>query len=160
MSEMIDARLATAGKPCDLGNDPSKYLEHFEDWYDHTSLLADSIGIKDNAQKLKLFLLWGGRQFCRFAKESGVTTEGTTPDNLEAAIANIRKQGGEYVNLSMAMFKMMHARQGTKSFTEFAREVDDLAERCQFNTKPYDKKGPWRTLSYLARRSINFLWKH
>ena len=74
---MIDAGLATAGKPCDLGNDPSKYLEHFEDWYDHTSLLADSIGIKDNAQKLKLILLWVGRQFHRFAKEAGVTTEGT-----------------------------------------------------------------------------------
>ena len=136
---MIDAGLATAGKPCDLGNDPSKYLEHFEDWNDHTSLLADSIGIKDNAQKLKLVLLWGGRQFRRFAKETGVTTEGTSPDNLEAAIAKIRKHGGEHVNLSMAMFKLMHARQGMKSVTEFAREVDDLAERCQFHTKPCDK---------------------
>ena len=98
---------------------PFKYLEHFEDWYDHTSLLADSIGIQDNAQKLKLILLWGGRQFRRFAKEAGVTTEGTAPDNLEAAIAKIQKHGCEHFNLSMAMFKLMHAHQGTKPVTEF-----------------------------------------
>ena len=41
MAEVIDAALAKAGKQCDLGNDPAKYLERFEEWYGHTSLLAD-----------------------------------------------------------------------------------------------------------------------
>ena len=64
--------------------------------------------------------------------------EGTAPDNLEAVI-KIRKHGGKHVTLLMAMFKLMHVRQGSKSVTEFAREVHDLAERCQYDTKPYDK---------------------
>ena len=50
MTEVIDAALATAGKPCDLSDDPSKYLEKFEEWYEHTSLLADSIGVKDSPE--------------------------------------------------------------------------------------------------------------
>ena len=54
MTDVIDAALATAGTPCELGNDPSKYLERFEDWYEHTSLLADAIGITSDEQKLKL----------------------------------------------------------------------------------------------------------
>ena len=51
MAEVIDPALATAGKVCELGTDPSKYLEKFEDWYEHTSLLALEIGIKDDGQK-------------------------------------------------------------------------------------------------------------
>ena len=48
MAEVIDPPLATAGKPLELGQDPTKYLERFDLWYNHTSPLADSIGIKDN----------------------------------------------------------------------------------------------------------------
>ena len=33
----------------------------------------------------------------------------------------------------------MHARQGTKSVTEFVREIDELTDQCQFDTTPYDK---------------------
>ena len=104
MSEVVDPALATAGKTCDLGTDPSKYLEKFEDWYEHTSLLADSIGVKDKKQKLCLLLLWGGRQFRKFAKEAKVTTEGDTPDTLEQAITKIREQCGAHVNLSITVY--------------------------------------------------------
>ena len=90
MAEMIDAALATAGKPCELGNDPSKYLERFEDWYEHASLLADSIGVKDATQKLKLILLWGGRHFRRLVKDAEVKTDGETPDTLASALTKIR----------------------------------------------------------------------
>ena len=139
-AEVIDAALATAGKPCELGNDPSKYLERFEDWYEHTSLLADSIGVKHDGQKLKLILLWGGRQFRKYAKEAGVVMEGEAQDTLQAAITKIRKQCGTHVNLSMAVFKLMHTRQGTKSVTEFARDIEELSHQCQFETQPYDKE--------------------
>ena len=140
MAEVIDPALATAGKTCELGNDPSKYLEKFEDWYEHTSLLADSIGVKDDRQKLRLVLLWGGRQFRKFAKEADVKTEGESPDTLQQAIDKILRRCGSHVNLSMAVFKLMHTRQGTKSVTEFAREIDDLAEQCQFSSQPYTKE--------------------
>lgn len=140
MAEVIDPALATAGKICDMGNDPSKYLERFEDWYEHTSLLADSISIKDNKQKLRLILLWGGKHFRKFAKEAGVVTDGDTPDSLADAITKVRSKCGDHVNLSMAIFKLMHARQGTKSITEFAREVEDLATQCQFTEQPYTKE--------------------
>ena len=50
MAEVIDPALATAGKPLELGQDPTKYLERFDLWYNRTSLLADSIGVKDKQQ--------------------------------------------------------------------------------------------------------------
>ena len=63
MAEFIDAALATAGTPCVLGTDPSKFLEKFEDWYEHTSILADAVGVESEDLKLKLMLLWGGKDF-------------------------------------------------------------------------------------------------
>jgi hypothetical protein len=142
-AEVIDAALATAGKPCELGTDPAKYLERFEDWYEHTSLLADSVGIKNEHQKLRLVHLWGGKDIRKFSKEAGVVLEGDNPDNLDtlvAAIDKIRDRCGRHVNLSMSMFKLMHAKQGTKTVTEFARDVDAIATQCQFDTHPYTKE--------------------
>ena len=40
----------------------------------------------------------------------------------------------------MAMYKLMHAKQGTKTFTEFAKELDQLATQCQFDKNPYTKE--------------------
>ena len=57
MTEVIDAASVTAGKPCELGTDPAKYLETFEGWHEDTSLLADAIGIKQDEQKLRLMPL-------------------------------------------------------------------------------------------------------
>ena len=31
----------------------------------------------------------------------------------------------------------MHAKQGTKTVTEFAKELDQLATQCQFDKNPY-----------------------
>ena len=135
MTEVIDAALATAGKPCDLSDDPSKYLEKFEEWYEHTCLLADSIGVKDTAQKLRLILLWGGKEFRKFTRDAGLTAE----DTLDAAITKIRTHCAKHVNLSMAVFKLMHAQQGTKSITAFAKEIDELATQCQFTERQYTK---------------------
>ncbi|KAF0296163.1 hypothetical protein FJT64_006315 [Amphibalanus amphitrite] len=37
----------------------------------------------------------------------------------------------------MAVFRLMHARQGEKTVTEFIDELDSLATQCQFDTNPY-----------------------
>ncbi|KAF0303950.1 hypothetical protein FJT64_024138 [Amphibalanus amphitrite] len=37
----------------------------------------------------------------------------------------------------MAVFRLMHARQGEKTVTEFLDELDSLATQCQFDTNPY-----------------------
>ena len=143
MAEVVDPALATAGKPCNLGSDPSKYLEKFEDWYEHTSLLADSIGIKDTKQKLKLILLWGGRDFRKLAKDSGVVTvatEAVPEDGIDAAIKKIREKFGTHVNLAMAVFRLMHCRQGTRSVTEYLKELDELGTQCQFTEQAYTKE--------------------
>ena len=67
-------------------------------------------------------------------------SEGQTQDTENAAIEKLRIKCGSHVNLSMAMFKLMHAKQGTKTMTEFANEIEELATQCQFESNPYDKK--------------------
>ncbi len=138
MAEVVDVALATAGKPIDLGHDPAKYLEKFEDWYEHTSLLADSIGVRDERQKLKLILLWGGKELRKIAKEAEINTEDANED-LAGAIRKLRTTCGKHVNLSMAMFKLMHAKQSSKTVTQFRREIEELATQCQFDVQAYDK---------------------
>ena len=130
----IGASVATAGTPCKLGTDPAKFLENFEDWLDHHCLLAETIGVED-AKFMKVLLLWSGKDFRKFSKEAGVLDT----DSRAAAIGKIRTRCGSHVNLSMAIFKLMHAKQGTKTFTEFSNEVDCLATQCQFEANPYDK---------------------
>ena len=130
----IGASVATAGTPCKLGTDPAKFLENFEDWFEHHSLLAETIGVED-AKFMKVLLLWSGKEFRKFAKEAGVLET----DSRAAAIGKIQTRCGSHVNLSMAIFKLMHAKQGTKTFTEFANEVDGLATQCQFEANPYTK---------------------
>ena len=71
----LDASVATAGSVCELGTDPAKFLEKFEDWFEHHSLLADTVGVQDD-NKLRLLLLWGGKDFRKFAKDAGVVSEG------------------------------------------------------------------------------------
>ena len=100
MAEIIDAALATAGKPCDLGDDPPKYVERFEEWYQHTNLLANSIGVKDKAQKLRLTLLWERKDFRKFMKDAGLVNK----DTLDAAITKIKAHCAKHVNMSMMVF--------------------------------------------------------
>ena len=132
----LDPALAAAGKSYDLGNDPSKYLERFNVWYEHTSLLADSIGVKDDAQKLRLTLLWGGTDFRKFAQEAGVVLTGDEHDTLDQAITKIKTACGKHVNLAMAVYKLMHAKQVTKTVTEFAKELDELATQWVSHLTP------------------------
>jgi hypothetical protein len=84
-------------------------------------------------------LLWGGKDFRKMAKDAEVITTGDAVDTLAQALTKIRTQCGGHVNLTMAMYKLMHIKQGTKSFTQFKREVEELAVQCQFETNPYTK---------------------
>ena len=119
MADVIDAALATAGTPCDLGNDPSKYLEKFEDWYEHTSLLADAIGITSNEQKLKLMMLWGGKDFRKTVKDAQVVTTGANNDTLDEALVKIRARYGSHVNLTMAVYWLSHRNDSTLDGNQF-----------------------------------------
>ena len=140
MPDPVDATLATAGRPCDLGTDPSQFLTRIEDWWETHSLLVDSITDLPDVRKLKLLLLWGGKEFRKFAKDAGVQTqaeEGRPADDLQGALAKLKTKCSQHVNLTMAMYQLMHAKQGTKSVTEFAHELDELASRCQLTDVPY-----------------------
>ena len=139
MAEVIDATLAGAGKVCDLGSDMTLFLRKFDRWYEDASLIADSVGVKDEKQKLRLVLLWGGRDLRHYAKQAGVICEGEQTDGIAVGVTKIRAEFSKYINESMTLFKLMTAKQGTKSVADFHRELDDLAEECKFDVKPYTK---------------------
>ena len=75
--------------------------------------MADTVGIH-GARKLQVLLLWSGKDFRKLAKDAGINTEGANKDTLVAAIQKIRVKCGSHVNLSMAVFKLMHANQGSQ----------------------------------------------
>ena len=136
-SVITNPTLATIGKELDLGNNPADYRRLFDEWLEHHRLLATATGVADEKQILNLLLLWGGKGLRRFAAEAGVDQEGG--DTLQAAIDKIRGKTGAFVNLSMSVYNLMHVDQGTKAVTAFAREVEELAQQCQFDTQPYTK---------------------
>ena len=66
---------------------------------------------------------------------------GAAKDSLKAALVKIRASCVQHVNLTMAaMHKLMHVKQGTKSVTEFAKEVETLAKQCQLDTVNYTQE--------------------
>ena len=79
-----------------------------------------------------------------FCKDAGVITDGDAQDTLDTAVGKVRTKCGSHVNLSMAMFKLMHAKQGSKTITEFSNEVEELAIQCQFDSHPYNKERAMR----------------
>ena len=133
----LNPALASVGKEINLGTEPATYLQTFNDWYEHHSLLAESTGVTDKNQTLKLLLLWGGKDFRRFCTDAGVQTTGEDKDTLETAVDKIRKSCGAHVNLTMTMYQLFQTEQGTKPVTTFAKEIEEKATQCQFDTKPY-----------------------
>ena len=115
MTHNPDAGLATAGKPCVPGTDPARYPDFFGEWMEHAGLLVNSLGVNDDSQELNLVLLWGGRGLRKLTKAAGVDTEIDSPTTCKSAIALIRSHCRKNVNLSMAMLRLMRARQGDKT---------------------------------------------
>ena len=136
----IDAELIKAGTACDLGSDPSKYLHTFNDWLEHHSLVADTVGIKD-AKKVELLLLWGGKRLREISVKAGIVTAtkaaeetaaataaataagaaapaAVEPTSYADAIKAIREECGRHVNRSAAMYALLHTEQGTRSFVD------------------------------------------
>ena len=144
MAFVIDPALAAVGSVLDLGNSPAEYTRIFEEWYEHHHLLAQATGVKDSEQILKLLLLWGGREFRRFADEAGVVTTAEGGDTLEEAIRKIREKAAAHINLSMAVYELMHAEQGSRTVTQYAKELDEKAKQCQFETRPYTRQRAMR----------------
>lgn len=72
MSGQVNVRLATAGRPCDPGTDPSQFPARIEEWWETQYLLFDSITDLPDTRKLKLLLLLGGIEFRKLAKDAGV----------------------------------------------------------------------------------------
>ena len=137
MAFVVDPNLASVGKELILGNEPACYAQLFEEWFEHHHLLAESTGITDDAQILKLLLLWGGKDFRTFATDAGVKARGAGADTLDAAVTKIKTKCGAHLNLTMAMYNLMHTDQGSKPVTQFVKEIEEQAKKCQFSEHPY-----------------------
>ena len=137
----MDPTLATVGTPLQLQPDTTTQLQTFQDWLEHHQLLAETVGVTDPSQTLKLLLLWGGKEMRKLAGDAGVvqtnTEGGAAADTLNGAIDKIIQKLRGHVNLSLAVYNLMHAEQGTKTTTQFAQEISNLANQCQFDNVPY-----------------------
>ena len=69
--------------------------------------------------------------------EAGVQTTGQPPNALDSAISNIQDSFGVQVSLMMAMHRLMRHQQGTKSFAEFVKEIEELGDHCQLDRNLY-----------------------
>ena len=105
MAEVIDPALATARKPLELGQNPTKYLERFNLWYDHTSLLADSIGVKDKQQKLPLTLSWASQDYRQYAQDAGFVRTGEGAEKIHT------QKNGQKKTHSFSAFQKKKLRQ-------------------------------------------------
>ena len=121
MAEIIDPGLATARKPCELGQDPSKDLERLNTWYEHTSLLADAIGVKNERQKLRLTQDGQPLECVPYVKDLGVTvcSDVSWTRHIEETVAKANRTLG----LVKRICKDMHDHALVRPILEYASNL-------------------------------------
>ena len=131
---VVDPTLATVGTPLQLQPDTTTQLQTFQDWLEHHQLLAETVGVTDPSQTLKLLLLWGGKEMRKLAGDAGVvqtnTEGGAAADTLNGAIDKIIQKLRGHVNLSLAVYNLMHAEQGAKT-TQEEKDNGEQDQRSQ-----------------------------
>ena len=69
----------------------------------------------------------GGKDLRKFSKEADVKTTAVDGDDVDSAAIKLRTKFGSQVNLTMAMYKLMHTKQSSKPFTQFTKEIEEIA---------------------------------
>ena len=99
------------------------------------------IGVENDKDKITLLKSWGGSELVDFMKTSAkVNLEekgDDAADTYTEIIRKIRDELRRLVNRSLSMHNLLNTKQGSRSWMEFIKDLEDKAYLLDFVNHPY-----------------------
>ena len=134
-------------RQCALGTDKMKKLNIFNEWLEDADNRMSYIGITSDKEKIILLKTWGGPEIVELIRleKSHLNARAQAPQQGEAEqeqiyeelIDKLRLYLSKMVNRTMAMHQLLSTQQGSRSWSEFIRDLEKKAKTLNFEKKPY-----------------------
>ena len=133
-------------RQCSLGTDKMRKLTMFNEWLEDAENRMTYIGVTDDNEKVILLKTWGGPEMVELIRleKSNLNIRATTDSNEEEQgctyaqlIEKLRSFLARMVNRTMAMHQLLSTQQGTRSWSDFIRDLERKAKILNFENKPY-----------------------
>ena len=120
-------------------------LNLFNEWLEDAENRMSYIGITDNKEMIILLKTWGGPEIVELIrleqshlnKQAQGQRADDHEDTYEETIEKLRQYLSKMVNRTMAMHQLLSTQQGTRSWSDFIRDLERKAKTLNFEKKPY-----------------------
>ena len=101
----------------------------------------DYIGVTEDKDKVTLLKNWGGSELTEFMRTSAkakLEVKGDDDaDQYDEIVRKTREEMKRLVNRTLAMHNLLTTKQGSRSWMEFIKDLEDKAYLLDFDNKPY-----------------------
>ena len=134
-------------RKCSLGSDKMRKLTLFDEWLEEAENRMEYIGVTSDKEKIILLKTWGGVDITELIKlqqsplniKSEDTGHGEAPVDVkyDDLIRHLREYMSKMVNRTMAMHQLLTTQQGSRTWTDFIRDLEKKSKILNFDKRPY-----------------------
>ena len=160
---------------CNLGIDKTMRLKRFNDWMKGAQAKIDFMGLNTDVQKISLLRSWAGPELLTYW-EREVGARFTAIPRVEAVgdVAAIPAQAPhtytellnltrleilKHVNRDRSLIDLLHMRQTSGSWMTFVHDLEEAADLCQLETKPFTRDDSIRVAALAGMKDRNLAEK-
>ena len=160
---------------CNLGIDKSGRLKRFNDWMKGAQAKIDFMGLTTDKQKISLLRSWAGPELLTYwEREVGVRFEdiprveavGDIPEVPAKAahtyvdmLKDTRTEILKHVNRDRSLIDLLHMRQSSESWMAFIHDLEEAADLCQLETRPFTRDDAIRVAALAGMKDRNLAEK-
>lgn len=160
---------------CNLGIDKSGRLKRFNDWMKGAQAKIDFMGLTTDKQKISLLRSWAGPELLTYwEREVGVRFEDIPRVEAVGDIPAIPAQGAhtyqdmlkdtraeilKHVNRDRSLIDLLHMRQTSESWMAFIHDLEEAADLCQLETRPFTRGDAIRVAALAGMKDRNLAEK-
>ena len=160
---------------CNLGIDKTGRLKRFNDWLKGAQAKIDFMGLTTDKQKISLLRSWAGPELLTYwEREVGIRFESTP--RVEAAggrdaipaqeahtyqdmLRDTRQEILKHVNRDRSLIDLLNMRQTSESWMAFIHDLEEAADLCQLETKPFTRDDAIRVAALAGMKDRNLAEK-
>ena len=128
-------------RKCNLGSNKMAQLRVFDEWLEEAQSRMDYIGVTEDKDKVTLLKNWGGSELTEFMRTSAkakLEVKGDDDaDQYDEIVRKTREEMKRLVNRTLAMHNLLTTKQGSRSWMEFIKDLEDKAYLLDIDNKPY-----------------------
>ena len=140
-------------QPLNLGANKMARLKIFDEWIEEATNRMDYIGVSSDKDKITLLKTWGGHDLVVLLStcgHAGAESSLNPDDTFDSTIKKIRDELRRLVNRSLAMYNLLNTKQGSKTWMNFVKELEDKAYLLDFDNQPYKQSDAEKMRQFLV----------